>query len=304
MSDVSIKLDYLRAYREELQEPMDRVLARKAFFTGKVPVMIFEEMVSFDGDIFDELFDFYVSTGRKPSRRPILARIYPWFGYIKGNVYWAKAVDVERQALRKNQMKDLHYSEDNVHFVSDVHFLHKNILRHNREHIADIDTMHQLIIDEWNKQVKPNDLVFDLGDLTLGSMTKGLKLLEQLNGFIIHLKGNHVSEKEWEYYDVNLPKQKFVDSSYFCTTLNGQKIAMCHFPILSWDDMHKDSWHLFGHCHGSNAMEQHMGKAMDVGVDATVAITKSLRPVSMKEVRIAMANKRIVSWDHHEVGGN
>lgn len=304
MINVSVVLEYLKDYREELKQPMDRVLARKALFTNGVPVMSFEEMVSFDSDVFDEMFEYYITTGRKPSRRPVLERIYPWFGYVKGNVYWGKAVDVERRALRKMQMKDLHYSEDNVHFVSDVHFLHKNIIHHNRNNISNIDEMHHLLIEAWNKQVGPNDLVFDLGDLTLGSMTKGLELLKQLNGFIIHLKGNHVSEKEWEYYDMNLPKQKFVDSSYLCSTINGQKIAMCHFPILSWDDMHRDSWHLFGHCHGSNAMEQHMGKAMDVGVDATVGITESLRPVSMAEVRTVMAGKRIVSWDHHEVGGN
>ena len=80
------------------------------------------------------------------------------------------------------------YDEDNIHFVSDLHFLHRNIIKYNREYCDDVDEMNELIVKEWNAVVKPNDLVFDLGDLSMGSMKLAKSLLMLCYFYRSHLR--------------------------------------------------------------------------------------------------------------------
>ena len=55
-------------------------------------------------------------------------------------------------------------SRREIWFISDTHFGHNNIIEYCRPHFASIDEMESAIIENWNKAVKPGDLVYHLGD--------------------------------------------------------------------------------------------------------------------------------------------
>jgi hypothetical protein len=66
------------------------------------------------------------------------------------------------------------------------------------------------------------------------------------------------------------------------------KVHMTHYPLLSWDAMHRGGIHLYGHCHGvieDNLDKIHPGRrSMDVGIDNVHKLTGAWRPISLAEV--------------------
>lgn len=80
--------------------------------------------------------------------------------------------------------------------ISDTHFGHANILTFRdssgdliRPGFKNIDEHDQLIIDNWNSVVKPEDRVYHLGDVAIPR--RGLKFLYALNGRKALIGGNH-----------------------------------------------------------------------------------------------------------------
>lgn len=85
------------------------------------------------------------------------------------------------------------------YFVSDIHLFHRKILTFCRPQYSDLEAMHKDIISIWNSTVKPDDTVYNLGDLTFqaGSKKDDINaVLNQLNGYHILLRGNHDDDKK------------------------------------------------------------------------------------------------------------
>jgi len=85
-----------------------------------------------------------------------------------------------------------------VFVIGDTHFLHNNIIKY-QDRPEDFNT---LIIANWNKVVKPDDMVIHLGDLAAG--IKGRydllkKIVSNLNGKRILIRGNHDHLTNEEY---------------------------------------------------------------------------------------------------------
>lgn len=84
-------------------------------------------------------------------------------------------------------------------FTSDTHFNHDNIIDYCGRPFKSIKHMDQELIRRWNERVKPKDTVIHLGDFMYGgSVSQENKrkpdyYLDQLNGNIILVKGNHDS---------------------------------------------------------------------------------------------------------------
>lgn len=86
-------------------------------------------------------------------------------------------------------------------FTSDYHLGHENIIKYCGRPFSNIDEMNTTIIKNHNERVKPEDIVFMIGDFCFKNSSGGKKgegLLhkanyyrEQLNGNIIFIKGNH-----------------------------------------------------------------------------------------------------------------
>lgn len=164
----------------------------------------------------------------------------------------------------------------NVWFIADFHLYHKNVIRFDKRPFvtelgeADLEEMHNTILENWNRVVKPTDVVFYLGDVCFASPKLAKEFVDKLNGEIHFVMGNH------DDYD-DIVKLKRFKTVYDLVDLNivGAKeevphIVLFHYPIYSWNRMHHNSIHLHGHCHGNlhhgESADFYVGrKVMDVG---------------------------------------
>lgn len=86
-------------------------------------------------------------------------------------------------------------------WTSDTHFGHANIIKYCNRPFKDVEEMNNTLIKNINEIVKPEDIVFFLGDFCFknspgGKQGEGLNIkadyyIKQLNGRWIFVKGNH-----------------------------------------------------------------------------------------------------------------
>ncbi len=79
----------------------------------------------------------------------------------------------------------------NIWVTSDTHFGHANIIRYCDRPFKDTDEMDQVMIDNWNSVVKPEDKIYHLGDVYMGSQQNAATVLSKLNGKKRLVLGNH-----------------------------------------------------------------------------------------------------------------
>jgi calcineurin-like phosphoesterase family protein len=195
----------------------------------------------------------------------------------------------------------------NTFFTSDVHFGHTNILKkfcpETRQGV-DADEMDRIIIRNWQSQVNPDDHVVLLGDIFfIRDVDRCARILEQLPGIKRLVYGNHdkiirINKKlqdffvecvEWSDIMVPIPNQIF----------GHQRVILHHYPTYEWKDMHKGSFHLYGHIHSRYGETEHpfvTGRAMDVGIDSRP--NKDMTLWSWEEVYRILFKREIRS--HHE----
>jgi len=177
----------------------------------------------------------------------------------------------------------------NVFFISDFHLFHKNVIKFdNRPFVtdkgeADLKTMHETIVKNWNSVVSKNDVVFYLGDLIFGRKEWADEILKQLNGKIHFIMGNHD-----DYNDILSHKRFETISDLVDLKITGgdkeTTFVLCHYPIYSWNKIHHGSLHIHGHTHGNmhhgEDASYYVGrKVMDVGCNVI-----NYTPISYKEV--------------------
>ena len=155
--------------------------------------------------------------------------------------------------------------------TSDSHMGHPKILEYCDRPFSSVEEMDNELIKRWNNNVKENDIVYHLGDFTLGGPSIAAKYFLLLNGkiSIIASKSHHdrmwINTNRYYYsksgYKVEIPTDSV--TSYLEPT-TGNFIVFCHFPFAVWDRAFHGSYHLHGHSHGRYNAN---GKILDVGVD-------------------------------------
>jgi calcineurin-like phosphoesterase family protein len=78
-----------------------------------------------------------------------------------------------------------------IFFTADTHFGHNKIIEYCDRPFASIDEHDNALIARWNAAVSPDDTVFHLGDLSFLPRERTEEILEQLNGRIEMVLGNH-----------------------------------------------------------------------------------------------------------------
>ena len=161
--------------------------------------------------------------------------------------------------------------DEKVWFTADTHFGHKNIIRFCQRPFVDVEEMNRVMVENWNSIVGEDDLVFHLGDFSVGGAAEWTSLLDNLNGRIILILGNH---------DMNNVSQgfmhRFLDvKMQMLISIGKQRIYLNHYPFLCYGGAYRNTWQLFGHVHtnqqstglDSPRLKQLFPTQYDVGVD-------------------------------------
>jgi len=211
-------------------------------------------------------------------------------------------------------------NKDIVFFSADTHFCHHNILKYcNRpfmspeeQEIVDgyrngtvdfkeykrliisdesMEKHDETIINNWNKKVPKNGIVYFLGDFCFNS-NKAPKIINRLNGVIYLVRGNH--DRNTKFF-----KEKFGwIKDYFLLKVKDEnsendfrKIALSHFAMRVWDGSHYGNYHCYGHSHGT-LPEDDSTLSTDVGVDDW-----GFCPVSYNEIVELMSRRTYKNFD-------
>ena len=78
-----------------------------------------------------------------------------------------------------------------VFFTSDTHFYHQPSFLWEPRGFTNVEEMNEALVENWNSVVKPEDEVYNLGDMALTDPEDSLKYLKQLNGKHWWIYGNH-----------------------------------------------------------------------------------------------------------------
>lgn len=173
--------------------------------------------------------------------------------------------------------------------TSDLHFFHKGVLTFCPEtrKWSDVEEMNKGLIEHWNSVVGVNDVVFHLGDFSFKGKEATVEILEQLNGNIVFILGNHDN-----VFRNQLRNDKYTMYDYLEVRYNGTKVCMMHFPITCWNSQGRGSVMFHGHSHSSH---KGLGRTIDVGWDAQGRI------LSVDEAVRMCLDKEIVCPDHHKI---
>lgn len=140
------------------------------------------------------------------------------------------------------------------YYISDLHFYHGNLnTQMDNRGFADGDQMNAYMISQWNKKVGKNDEVVILGDLSLGKGPATNAIVEQLNGTLYLIEGNHdkfVRDKEFD-------ASRFVwIKPYGEIYDNKRKVILSHYPIFCYNGQYRrdrkgnpKTYMLYGHVH-------------------------------------------------------
>lgn len=192
---------------------------------------------------------------------------------------------------------------DRLFFTSDSHFHHRGAVRIRHlnagEEVteAEVEEMNRTLIERWNEVVPKNGIVVHTGDFSFAGGKRTIETLEQLNGTIHLVLGNHDKgmTNPVEARFAGISEMLLVRACWDDTegVAHKQRIVACHYPLLSWDMAQHGTWHVHGHSHGT-ARYPFVGKVLDVGVDCN-----DLRPFSFWKVAAEMESKSIGCGDYH-----
>jgi len=198
----------------------------------------------------------------------------------------------------------LQTDRDDIYFVGDTHFGHNSMHLHWRmspltsERFQDKDTMTEWLVDEWNRTVPPDGIVFHLGDVSFLNSNDTAAVLYRLNGTIHLIEGNHDRRMSTINRDRFASIQPYLELTCKAgepSTSAKQRIVLCHYAFRTWNNAHYGVWNLHGHSHNNLSR---FGGQLDVGVDCN-AIQNTYRPVTLEEVAVYMADNPYAAVDHH-----
>ena len=179
--------------------------------------------------------------------------------------------------------------KQSIFFTSDHHFGHANIIKFSDRPFATVEEMDAELIRRWNEKVKPTDMVYHLGDVSMAKIDRTREILDQLNGTICLIKGNHDSAAmgytkrfHWvkDYYELNVDDDEAPQGK--------QKIMLMHYAMRVWRSDFRGTWHLYGHSHGS-LPDKEDSRSFDIGVDC-----HNFYPLSYEEVKGIILKKKWV----------
>lgn len=140
------------------------------------------------------------------------------------------------------------------YYIADTHFFHRSLNeKMDQRGFDDIEQMNDYMIDQWNSKVRKNDEVVVLGDFSWGNAKETTEVLNELNGKIYLIRGNHDRFLD----DKNFDASRFIwIKDYAELNENKRKVVLSHYPIACYngqyrrdEDGNPKTFMLHGHIH-------------------------------------------------------
>jgi len=235
-------------------------------------------------------------------------------------------------------MKPIKFKNQKVFFWADFHGCHAKDFILEPRGFKTADEAKETLISRWNEKVTNEDTGILLGDNIVGAGANGerefVSLLLRLNAKELYvMSGNHfsgyasvfekLSTNSAEGTNVSIDgfgevtgspflidnhyrlsfqlgeKTIHLIPNYFEIIVEGHFVALCHYPVLSFNFMNKNGFMLYGHVHSALnkvdwiAQNYLTGRVLDVGIESCPY------PISFPEVQKIMGNKKQIILDHH-----
>lgn len=187
-------------------------------------------------------------------------------------------------------------------FVSDLHYGHENIMHHCDRPFKTVDEMNSWILSELKEKIRPEDTLFDLGDM-FWNMTRedSLKVLDQIpTKNIYKILGNHdkyglyFGDKRFNIGDrFKLVGDIFDIRVESWKTGNIYQLSLCHYPMLSWNHKARGSFMIHGHTHGNidEYNDSSTDLRIDISVDSKISHNLGSFVIDFEDILEAMKNK-------------
>lgn len=175
-----------------------------------------------------------------------------------------------------------------IWLVSDTHFSHRREFLYKSRGFNTITEMNESIVENWNSKVKPEDLIFHLGDLCLSDNKDAIKYIKQLNGTIKWIRGNHDgTNRVLEIQDAcsNIRLVGEMNTSWAAVQkINDYNVYLSHYPtytsyIENMAPLNQHMLNFHGHTHSKDKFYQDIPFMYNVALDA-----HNNAPVSFDEI--------------------
>ena len=181
--------------------------------------------------------------------------------------------------------------ERKVWFTSDTHFGHQKDFLYEPRGFASSEEHDAAIIENWNSIIGPDDEVYHLGDVMLGDNEHGIKCLEQLNGRIHILIGNHDTDTRIQLYR---QCKNVVSIDYALRKKFGKyHVWLSHYPTITANYDADKPWakhmvNIYGHTHQQSKFYSDNPYMYCVCLDA-----HDNKPVSLEQIVEDVKEKKI-----------
>ena len=140
------------------------------------------------------------------------------------------------------------------YYIADCHFWHSILnTKMDTRGFDSVEEMNEYMIRQWNHKVNKHDEVVVLGDFSWGSACQTQEILDQLQGKIYLIVGNHDRFLEDKNFDAS---QFGWVRTYAELKDNRRKVVLSHYPIACYNGQYRrdengvpKTFMLHGHIH-------------------------------------------------------
>lgn len=158
-----------------------------------------------------------------------------------------------------------------IYFSSDLHFSHDKHFIYEPRGFPNITEMNETIVKNFNSIITNNDDLYLLGDCILGNSASSLEYLQQLNGKIHIILGNHDTSARKSLYEKldNVVDIKYADMLKF----GHYHFYLSHYPTITTNiddckNLKQMIINLYGHTHQQTNFFNEIPIIYHVGVDS------------------------------------
>ena len=132
------------------------------------------------------------------------------------------------------------------YYIADLHIGHAKVIEFDKRPFENLNEMHRVIVDNWNRVVRTDDTVYILGDFCWSKESEWPFYLGPLAGQKVLIRGNHDPKRFSPAV-----RKFFQDIRDYKEITDGERhVILCHYPI----PFHKaaydpNCWMLYGHVH-------------------------------------------------------